>query len=154
VPGGGCEKKSCGDTLMRFLTLALLPLLVSSCDVKIKTETNMQPKDTPTLSAESGKKIIGAKLQVKAGKVDEFTAAAKACIAASRAEPGNISYTLLQDAYDKTTFFFFEEWKSQQAIDEHFATPHFKAFGAQLKEFLAGAPAITVYDCSGEKKVE
>ena len=91
--------------------------------------------------------------QVKAEKADEFAAAAKAVIAASRAEPGNISYTLLQDAYDKTTFFFFEEWKSQKAIDEHFATPHFKAFGAQLKDFLAGAPAITIYACPAEKKV-
>ena len=140
--------------MKRFLSLALLPLLVSSCDVKIKTETNMQPKDTPTISADSGKKIIGARLQVKAEKADEFIAAAKACIAASRAEPGCLSYTLLQDPYDKTSFCFFEEWKSQKAIDEHFATPHFKAFGAQLKDFLAGAPAITVYDCSGEKKVE
>ena len=140
--------------MKRFLSLALLPLLVSSCDVKIKTETNMQSKDTPTISADSGKKIIGARLQVKAEKADEFIAAAKACIAASRAEPGCLSYTLLQDPYDKTSFCFFEEWKSQKAIDEHFATPHFKAFGAQLKDFLAGAPAITVYDCSGEKKVE
>lgn len=139
---------------MKFLCLALLPLLVSSCDVKIKTETNMQPQDTPALSADSGKKIIGAKLQVKAEKADEFLAAAKAVIAASRAEPGNISYTLLQDPYDKSSFCFFEEWKSQKAIDEHFATAHFKTFGAQLKDFLAGKPAITVYDCSGEKKVD
>ncbi len=139
--------------MKRFLSLALLPLLVTSCDVQVKTETNMQPKETTATQADSGKKIIGAKLQVKAEKADEFVAAAKAVIAASRAEPGNISYTLLQDAYDKTTFFFFEEWKSQKAIDEHFATPHFKAFGAQLKDFLAGAPAITIYACPAEKKV-
>ena len=138
-----------------FLSLALLPLLAASCDVQIKTESNMQKgTTTATVATASGKKIIGARLQVKAEKADEFVAAAKVCIAASRAEPGNISYTLLQDPYEKTTFFFFEEWKSQQAIDDHFATAHFKAFGAQLKEFLNGKPTITVYDTAHEKNVE
>ena len=140
-----------------FLSLALLPLLAASCDVQVKTETTMQPKvttTTATVATAGAKKIIGARLQVKAEKADEFVAAAKACIAASRAEPGNISYTLLQDPYEKTTFFFFEEWKSQQAIDDHFGTAHFKTFGAQLKDFLNGAPTITIYDAPHEKKVE
>ncbi|MCX7008651.1 MAG: putative quinol monooxygenase [Kiritimatiellaeota bacterium] len=140
--------------MKRILSLALLPLLVTSCDLKVQTETKMEPQVSVTSAAVSGKKLIGARLQVKAEKVDEFIAAAKPCIAASRAEPGCISYTLLQDPSDKTAFLFFEEWKNQQAIDEHFGTPHFKAFGAQLKDFLNGKPVITVYDCSGEKKVE
>lgn len=140
--------------MKRLLSLALLPLLVTSCDLKIQTETKMQPNSTTTSAVESGKKIIGARVQVKADKVEAFIAAAQPCIAASRAEPGCISYTLLQDPSDKTSFCFFEEWKNQQAIDEHFTTAHFKAFGAQLKDLIAGKPAITVYDCSGEKKVE
>ena len=118
--------------MKRFLTLALLPLLVTSCDVKIKTEANMQPQENAAANAVSGKKIIGARLQVKAEKVEELLAAAKAVIAASRAEPGNISYTLLQDPYDKTAFFFFEEWKSQQKEIE------------RLKEDLAEARLKTM----------
>ena len=88
--------------MKRFLPLALLPLLLTSCNVKIQTETKMQPNEATAISADSGKKIIGARLQVKAEKVDEFIAAAKACIAASRAEPGCASYTLLQDPYDNS----------------------------------------------------
>ena len=104
-------------------------------------------------AAAEGKKIIGAKVLIKADKVDEFTAAAKTVIAASRAEPGNISYTLYQDPYDKTVFFFFEEWKSQAAIDEHFAMPHFKAFAEKLKDLTSGPAAITIYSAPSEKKV-
>ena len=131
------------------LSVVLLALLLTSCGVCEKQTVTPTAVATPAV----GKKIIGARLQVKAEKVDEFVAAAKAVIAASRAEPGCISYTLLQDPYDKTAFCFFEEWKSQAAIDEHFATAHFKAFGAQLKDLLAGAPAITIYSCPDEKKV-
>lgn len=101
---------------------------------------------------DSGKKIIGAKLTIKADKVDEFIASSKTIIAASRAEPGCISYTLYQDPNDRTAFFFFEEWKDQSAIDTHFAMPHFKAFGASIKDLVAGAPAITIYSCPSEKK--
>ena len=107
-------------------------------------------KEAP--AADPGKKVIGAKLTIKAEKVDEFVIAAKTIIAASRAEPGCISYTLYQDPYQRTVFFFFEEWKDQAAIDAHFAAPHFKAFGGKMKEFAAGPGAITIYDCPSEKK--
>lgn len=106
----------------------------------------------PAASGDSGKKIIGAKLTIKADKVDDFIAAAKTIIAASRAEPGCVSYTLYQDPYNKTVFFFFEEWKDQAAIDTHFAMPHFKAFGAAIKDLVDGPPAITIYACPSEKK--
>ena len=103
-------------------------------------------------AAAGGKLLIGAKLKIKADQVDAFIAAAKEIIAASRAEPGCISYTLYQDPYERTAFFFFEEWKDQAAIDFHFATPHFKAFGAKLKDMADGAADITIYSSSGEKK--
>lgn len=104
--------------------------------------------------AAGGRKVIGAKVRIKAEKIDSFLAAAKPAIAASRAEPGNISYTLYQDPGDRTAFFFFEEWKSQAAIDEHFAAPHFKVFAEQLKELTAGPAEITIYDTPSQKKVE
>ena len=103
-------------------------------------------------AADTGKKLIGAKLTIKLEKVEEFIAAAKTIIAASRAEPGCISYTLYQDPYERTVFFFFEEWKDQAAIDFHFAAPHFKAFGERMKDLAAGPAGITIYSCPSEKK--
>lgn len=107
-------------------------------------------KDAPAPA--SAKKIIGAKLTIKADRVGEFITAARTIIAASRAEPGCISYTLYQDPYERTVFFFFEEWKDQAAIDAHFAMPHFKAFGEKMKDLAAGPAGITIYDCPFEKK--
>jgi len=90
------------------------------------------------------KKLIVAKITLKADKADAFAEAAKTIVAASRAEPGCISYTLYRNPHEPTAFFFFEEWKDQAAIDFHFATPHFKAFGDQIKDMIVGAPEITI----------
>lgn len=103
-------------------------------------------------AAPDGKKLIGAHLKIKADQVDAFVAAAKDVIAASRAEPGCIGYTLYQDPYEPTAFFFFEQWKDQAAIDFHFGTPHFKAFGDKLKDMADGAADITIYSITGEKR--
>lgn len=92
------------------------------------------------------KKLIAARITVKADKIEAFVEAVKPLIAASRAEPGCISYTLYQNPHERTFFFFFEEWKNQAAIDFHFATPHFKAFGDQIKDMTAGPPEITILD--------
>jgi quinol monooxygenase YgiN len=107
---------------------------------------------TKSPAAADGKKIISAKFQIKPDKVDSFLAAFKPLIAGSRAEPGCISYTLYQDPSDRTAFLVFEEWKSQAAIDAHFATPHFKAFGEKTKDMTARAVDITIYSISSEKK--
>ena len=77
------------------------------------------------------KKIIGARLQIKPDQLDAFIAAAQALIDASRAEAGCISYTMYQNPTDRTSFFFFEEWKDQAAVDFHFATPHFTTSESQ-----------------------
>lgn len=43
-------------------------------------------------------------------------------------EPGNISYELHQDISNPLKYTFLEVWKSQDAIDQHNASAHFKAF--------------------------
>ena len=49
--------------------------------------------------------------------------------AASRAEPGCISYTIYRAKDDPTLFYIHEEWRDQAALDAHNAMPHFKEYG-------------------------
>jgi quinol monooxygenase YgiN len=42
----------------------------------------------------------------------------------SRSEKGCISYQVLQDAADPTSFTTLEEWASEAAIDQHMTQPH------------------------------
>ena len=97
------------------------------------------------------KKLIGARLQIKPDQIDAFIAAAQALISASRAEAGCISYTMYQNPADRTSFFFFEEWKDQAAVDFHFATPHFTGLGQWLGPMLQGEPSVIIYDCPAER---
>ena len=51
----------------------------------------------------------------------------------TRKEEGNISYVLHQDINNPLVYVVIEVWKSQEAIDYHFSTPHFKAFGEAVE---------------------
>ncbi len=102
-------------------------------------------------SCESCIKIITAHKFIKPEKVDEFIEFTRDAIAKSRAEEGNISYTLYQDPSDSTKFIFFEQWKDQAAIDFHFSTDHFKLAGSRAAEFEAAPTVITIYDACEAK---
>lgn len=87
---------------------------------------------------------IFAKMQVKEECIDKFIELTKELVEKSRAEEGNVFYSINQSVDNKCVFAFIECWKDQAAIDIHNATPHFtgivpqlgslceKSFGAEL----------------------
>jgi quinol monooxygenase YgiN len=87
---------------------------------------------------------------VKPEKVKDFTEAAKDIIAKSNTESGCIYYQLFQDPYDNTKFVFVEEYTNQAAVDAHFASEYFKAFGPKLGDLIIGAPEIKVITVAKE----
>ncbi len=97
------------------------------------------------------KKIIIAQITAKAGCEEKLLAAGNTLVAGSRAEPGNDSYELLRTPESPEKFRFVEIWKNRDAVDAHFATPHFRLFVKQLGDLVAEAPVITIYDIAGEK---
>lgn len=128
-------------------TLLLAIACLSGCISNNKTEQIIQT----TPKTEEMKKVIRAEVAIKPEKVDAFIEATKSIIEQSRAEDGNISYTLYQSPVDKTQFIFFEEWKDQAAIDFHFNTEHFKSFGSISEELRSAPTKITIYDVFSEK---
>ncbi len=129
--------------------LILLPVavLMVACGNKgQQTQTHEHEHDMSKV-----KKVIGAQVFIKPEKVVDFLAVTDDLVTKSRAEAGNISYTLYQDPKDNTKFFVFEEWKDQAAIDFHFATEHFQNFGKTLNECAASPAVITIYDCPSQK---
>lgn len=83
------------------------------------------------------KRTIVARLEVLKGKEHEFLAGAEKLIRGTRAEEGNISYTLYQCPEKPVEFIFYEEYKDQQAMDIHASSAHFKAFGQAIEGLLA-----------------
>lgn len=83
------------------------------------------------------KRTIVARVEVQKGKEQEFIATTESLIKATRAEEGNISYTLYQCPSDPVEFIFYEEYKDQKAIDSHASSEHFKAFAKAIRGILA-----------------
>jgi len=80
-----------------------------------------------------------------------FIEAAKSIIEKSNSEEGCLGYMLYQNPYEKTSFIFVEKWKNQAAIDFHFATEHFKDFGASTADMTAKPTEIKIIDIAAEK---
>ena len=94
--------------------------------------------------------MIVAKLKVKPEKVKAFTEAAKEMIEKSNKEAGCKSYQLYQDTYNNTSFVFVEEYKNQAAVDAHFASDYFKAFGPKIGDLVAEPAKIKIVTVAKE----
>jgi quinol monooxygenase YgiN len=94
--------------------------------------------------------MIVAKMQVKPDKVKDFIEAAKEMIEKSNKEPGCKSYQLYQDPYNNAMFVFVEEYKNQAAIDAHFASDYFKAFGPRISDMIAEQARIKIISVAKE----
>ena len=70
------------------------------------------------------------------GKIKDFLIVAKEMVEKSNKEAGCKSYQLYQDPYFNNKFIFVEEYKDQSAIDAHFATDYFKAFGPKISTLV------------------
>jgi quinol monooxygenase YgiN len=130
-----------------FFSFALLSASYGS----INTDKDMKEKQNskPSSSEEIGMMIV-ANVLVKPEKVKAFIEAAKEIIEKSNKEVGCKSYQLYQDPYASTKFVFVEEYKNQAAIDAHFASDYFKAFGPKIADMVQEPAKIKIISVSKE----
>lgn len=86
-------------------------------------------------------KVI-AFVTVKEGQEEAFEAAARTCVAASRAEAGVLHYDLWREAEGERRYVFNELYADQAAVQAHMTSDHFKAFGLAARDLAAGRPVI------------
>lgn len=67
---------------------------------------------------------VVATLTVAPEQREELIAAAQPCIAATRQEPGCISYDLTASTTDAGTAIFVERWQTREDLQSHFGQPH------------------------------
>ena len=89
---------------------------------------------------------IVATQKVKEGKMEEFLETAKDLIAKSRAEEGNVFYTLNQSVKDPSVLAFVECWKDDDAIKAHNAAEHLQKYLPMLGALCEGEGVIEVYN--------
>lgn len=81
--------------------------------------------------------VVVGRVRTDANKRTELVRIGQAVAAASRAEPGCISYRLYEDTEVANDFVFVEEWKSSEALQQHFATTH-------VADLMRGIPKVIV----------
>jgi quinol monooxygenase YgiN len=93
---------------------------------------------------------IVARLRIHAEHRAAFLTASEAIIAGTRAEPGCLFYALHEDAHDPNSFLFYEEWRDRDAIEAHFAEPHFLAFGDAIADAVI-EKSIVIHEVAGSE---
>ena len=77
-----------------------------------------------------------AKFEVKKDQIDFFKSEALKLIDASKNEQGCIYYSLHQNNEKSDVLVFTEIWESEDALEEHKNTAHFKAFFSIIENLI------------------
>lgn len=89
-------------------------------------------------------------LPVKPEALSGFLPVIRANAAASREEPGNISFDVFQNEEGGSDILLFESWKSREAHNEHLQLPHLKAVEARAgTDFSGNITSVWVSDVPG-----
>jgi quinol monooxygenase YgiN len=132
-----------------FLLLSIT-VIYSSCGGK-KSGGNVQTAENQANApAADYKMMIIARLSVKPERAKDFVTVAREMVEKSNKESGCSLYQLYQDPIDNSKYVFVEEYKNQAAVDAHFATDYFKAFGPRIKDLVNGPTEIKVITVAKE----
>ena len=90
--------------------------------------------------------IVIAYLEVKPEHRDTFLKLAKTVQKmTNETEEGANSYTFYEDKNAPNTFFFFEDWKNQQAFEEHLQKAYTKNLTKTYPEILSKPADVRIY---------
>jgi quinol monooxygenase YgiN len=71
--------------------------------------------------------------------------------AASREEAGCIDYRIYQDTGDENEFVFVEEWRSEDALQQHFGTSHVAEFMAAIRDVIVAPPDVKFHTVASSR---
>lgn len=74
--------------------------------------------------------ILNVHLQAAEGREEEAATQLTKLIAPTRDEPGCVKYLLHRDSQDPAKFMFYEEFRSQDAVQAHNQSEHFQKWVA------------------------
>jgi quinol monooxygenase YgiN len=90
--------------------------------------------------------VVTGRIAVKADEMAVLLKAASEMVVATLAEEGCSRYHFSVDIDETLMLHLFEEWKSREALDFHFSTPHFATFSDVLLSAADGPPEFNRYE--------
>lgn len=88
---------------------------------------------------------VVAKAVVKQDKIEEFKKYADEIIKETRKEEGNVSYNLYEDSKSSNVLTFIEFWRSEEDLQIHFNSKHFKEILPKMGELQEVETEINIY---------
>ena len=86
--------------------------------------------------------VVVGRVSTDAERREQLIEIAQTVAAASRQEPGCISYRIYEDTEADNDFVFVEEWEDDAALQKHFATPHIADFMGAVTGALVAPPDV------------
>jgi quinol monooxygenase YgiN len=97
--------------------------------------------------------IVLAEARFDATQAEQVRAVARPMILASRAEAGCAGYDYAFDLLEPDLMRVREWWKDEQALKDHFATPHMAAFLKGLRDLRPKSVTIKCHELGAERKM-
>ena len=94
--------------------------------------------------------LIVAKMRVKPEHAEVWPALMEEFTAATRAEPGNVSFDWSRSIEDPNEFVLVESFRDGAAGEEHVGSEHFQAAMALLPQLIDGVPDIVNVEVPGD----
>jgi len=91
------------------------------------------------------KKVIISQLSIQKESVEQFLKMATLMVKESNAELGCITYKLLYEYETSNEFVIYEEFVSEQALELHKSSQHFKDFLGEVMPILMKEPTMQMY---------
>lgn len=86
-----------------------------------------------------------AQIKAKPGMETQLKDELLSLIVPTHSEEGCINYDLHQSNQDPTHFIFYENWKSQEDLDQHLGKPYIQGFLSKADELLVEPVEITLF---------
>ena len=99
--------------------------------------------------------VVIAYLQVKPEHRQTFLDLANTVVEqTNKTEEGAISYNFYESQNTPNSFFFFEDWQSQAAFEEHLEQTYTKSLTDKYPEILAEPADVRIYDIEGIEQLQ
>lgn len=90
--------------------------------------------------------VLAGRYKIKPEKRERFLELAMAGVEATRQESGNISYAFFEEVGIPNSFFYFEEWKSRDALMAHLKQPYIVPLLDEFADLIETDADIKIYD--------
>jgi quinol monooxygenase YgiN len=95
--------------------------------------------------------VVVGRVVTDAGKRADLVRVGQMVAAASRVEPGCTSYRLYQDTENENEFVFVEEWESDEALQQHFASSHVAEFLRAIRATILAPPDVKFHSIASSR---